>query len=139
MAALHLLPVAFSWKGSALSHAQYPVLAIVVYLSVIFALQRFMRNKPPVKLTAVTLVHNIFLCTLSAAMGAGVLFEVARLGLGRGGSAGGVREVLCDVSGSGMGGRLGWWMYVFYLSKVRCGHAPRDASGRLHANTRAGL
>jgi hypothetical protein len=114
-------PESFVWRGSPASGVQYPVVAICVYLATIFSLQRFMRDRPPMKLTGVALVHNAVLCALSAAMCIGTLWELAQLGDGPGNwfrSGGGLMASMCDRSGSAMTGRLGIWMYIFYLSKV---------------------
>lgn len=115
-----LLPVQFDWKTAPLSGVQYPVIAIICYLSLIFSLQKYMRHRPPVKLRKLAFVHNVFLCALSAAMGLGVIVEVLRVSFRPRfypSATGGFREALCDLSGNSMNGRMGWWMYVFYVSK----------------------
>lgn len=115
-----LLPNHFQWKAAPLSAVYYPAVAIPCYLAIIFTLQKYMRNRPPVSLRAATFLHNVFLCVLSAAMGAGVLAEVIRVLIRRTaveGPLAAVRAVLCDPSGESMSGRMGWWMYVFYASK----------------------
>ncbi|CAN8064342.1 unnamed protein product [Agarophyton chilense] len=108
------LPQSFEWKMAPFSSVVYPVCAIVVYLSLIFSLQKFMRSRPPVSLKVPTVVHNVFLCALSVAMAMGVFAEVLKTWFA---SSDATREVLCDLSGSAMRGRMGWWMYIFYLSK----------------------
>lgn len=75
-----------------------------------------MRNRAPCKLRAFTFLHNVFLCTLSFAMGLGVLTEVVKL-FTQDRSSVALRNVLCDPNGTSMNGRMGWWMYIFYLSK----------------------
>lgn len=102
----------FAFRGAPLSAAKYPVVAIAVYLLTIFGVQRWMRNREPLKLKWATLAHNAFLCGLSVAMAAMTLLEVAIVARSHGFSG-----VLCDRSGAAMTGRLGAWMYVFYLSK----------------------
>lgn len=111
-----LLPDEFDWKSAPFSQGHYPVAAILLYLATIFSLQRYMRFRPPVKLRVLTFLHNVFLCLLSAAMALGVVVEVVRMFLSPT-PIGAVREALCDLSLSSMRGRLGWWMYIFYLSK----------------------
>lgn len=107
-----LPPVVFDWRSSPLSGAVYPAIAVAIYLTTIFSLQRAMKERPAMKLQKVALLHNSFLCALSFAMGAGTLWEIVQLGMGEG-----VIGAFCDRSGGAMKGRLGWWMYVFYLSK----------------------
>ena len=105
-------PIVFEWRGKPCSRVYYPVLAIVIYLAVIFGLQRFMRHRAPLRLRIPTFVHNAFLCVLSVAMAFFTLFEVLSLGYRRG-----FIDVLCDRGQTGMRGRLGLWMYIFYMSK----------------------
>lgn len=103
---------AFSFRHAPLSSVRYPVTAITVYLVTIFGLQRLMRHREPLRLRTITVAHNALLCLLSAAMGAGTLVEVIRVA-----HAAGFGGVICDRGGVAMNGRLGAWMYVFYLSK----------------------
>lgn len=109
-------PETFEWRGSPASGVRYPVIAIALYLATIFGLQRLMRDRPPLRLSAPALLHNAFLCALSAAMCGGTLWELAGIYM-RDGGDGGVVGVFCDRGGQAMKGRLGIWMYVFYLSK----------------------
>lgn len=102
----------FDFKTSPASSARYPVAAVLVYLCVIFGLQRVMRGRPAMKLRTFALVHNVILCLLSLAMAVGTLVEVLIVI-----SRSGPFSVVCDNNGSAMGGRLGAWMYLFYLSK----------------------
>lgn len=115
-AAHALFPLTFQWKSALVSSVYYPPLAIVIYLTLIFSLQRYMQTRPPVKLQAFTFCHNVFLCILSLFMGVGVLSEVAKV-LFHNSPSTGLRNILCDPNARSMSGRLGWWMYVFYLSK----------------------
>jgi GNS1/SUR4 family len=112
--ASYLLPQTFEWRGSPASGVYYPVVAIAVYLPTIFGLQRFMRDKPPLALTTAAFAHNVFLCLLSAAMCAGSLVELRSIY-----ARGGVAALMCDRDRTAVTGRLGLWMYIFYISKVR--------------------
>eukprot|EP00188_Purpureofilum_apyrenoidigerum_P000315 Plantae.Rhodophyta-Purpureofilum_apyrenoidigerum.ctg11313.p1 GENE.Plantae.Rhodophyta-Purpureofilum_apyrenoidigerum.ctg11313~~Plantae.Rhodophyta-Purpureofilum_apyrenoidigerum.ctg11313.p1 ORF type:complete len:301 (-),score=50.80 Plantae.Rhodophyta-Purpureofilum_apyrenoidigerum.ctg11313:71-952(-) len=102
----------FSWEGSPLSGVQYPIIGVMLYLPLIFALERFMRNRPPMKLQKITATHNILLCTLSLAMCVGTCYELVQLA-----KRSGFFTVVCDREHQAMHGRLAVWMYVFYLSK----------------------
>lgn len=102
----------FSFGEAPLSSVRYPVTAITIYLVTIFGLQRAMRDRAPLRLKGITTAHNLLLSGLSALMGTGTLIEVIRVA--RGAGFGGV---ICDRGGVAMNGRLGAWMYVFYLSK----------------------
>lgn len=66
----------FSWEGSPLSGMQYPFIGISFYLPLIFGLQRYMKNRPPMKLKHVAATHNIILCALSALMCLGTTWEL---------------------------------------------------------------
>lgn len=111
------LPGAFEWRGAPASRVHYPAVAIAAYLCVIFGLQRAMRDRPPLRLRAPALLHNLFLCGLSAAMCVGTLWELRGIYARPAPGLGGMVGVFCDRGGSAMKGRLGVWMYVFYLSK----------------------
>lgn len=115
-AANALFPITFQWKFAPVSSVYYPPIAIIIYLTLIFSLQRYMRTRPPIKLRALTFSHNVLLCILSIFMGVGVLSEVLKI-LFNNSLSTALRNVLCDPHGQSMSGRMGWWMYVFYLSK----------------------
>lgn len=109
-----VLPLVFDWRSAPFSSVVYPVSAIVLYLLVIFSLQRYMKSRPPVRLLFPTVIHNIFLCLLSLAMALAVFTELLKTFLS---SPNPTREILCDLSGKAMHGRMAWWMHIFYLSK----------------------
>ncbi|KAA8494936.1 putative elongation of fatty acids protein [Porphyridium purpureum] len=102
------------WESAPLASPHTPVLGVVLYLGVIFGLQRIMRDRAPFKLRYATVVHNAFLCALSAAMCIGTLlalaFRVASLDDG-------FMCIVCDRQEHAMTGDLLWWMYIFYASK----------------------
>jgi len=102
----------FEWKQSPFSSVQWPMIGIIMYLSAVFGLQRYMRDRPPLKMKSATLIHNIFLCLLSAAMCIGTLVE-----LGIRWNNEGFFCIVCDRNKTAMQGRLAVWMYIFYLSK----------------------
>eukprot|EP00871_Galdieria_phlegrea_P000060 jgi/Galph1/1054/GphlegSOOS_G5883.1 len=102
----------FEWKSSPLAGFQYPIVGICTYLGVIFGLQRYMKDRPPLKLKRISAVHNIILCLLSLVMCFGtivdLMFRVKDLGF---------FSVVCDREHKAMRGRLLFWMYLFYCSK----------------------
>eukprot|EP00183_Erythrolobus_madagascarensis_P007174 CAMPEP_0185847012 /NCGR_PEP_ID=MMETSP1354-20130828/2442_1 /TAXON_ID=708628 /ORGANISM="Erythrolobus madagascarensis, Strain CCMP3276" /LENGTH=242 /DNA_ID=CAMNT_0028547251 /DNA_START=158 /DNA_END=886 /DNA_ORIENTATION=- len=102
----------FEWKDAPLSSVYAPIVAIAVYLSVIFGLRRVMQDRAALKMKRVTLAHNIFLCALSVAMCVGTLFELALRVRGNGFFC-----IVCDLEKTAMRGRLAVWMYIFYASK----------------------
>lgn len=112
-------PTYFNFRANPASGAQYPVVAIIVYLGTIFTLQHVMRARSPMRLTLFAFAHNVFLCALSVAMLLGTLYELARVALAGGGF---VNSIMCDRQHAAMTGRLGFWMYIFYVSKVRFPH-----------------
>ena len=110
-----LIPIQFTFHQAPLSSIHSPIVAIVAYLTTIFSLQYFMRSRSPFKLKNAVLVHNLFLCLLSAAMASGVLIELAKVLFSSSPSP--FRSTLCDPNGQAMHGRAGFWMYIFYVSK----------------------
>eukprot|EP00177_Eucheuma_denticulatum_P008526 GFKZ01015512.1.p1 GENE.GFKZ01015512.1~~GFKZ01015512.1.p1 ORF type:complete len:285 (-),score=26.14 GFKZ01015512.1:481-1335(-) len=111
-----IFPNSFGWKTAPLSSVYYPPLAIVSYLALIFSLQRLMRHRPPIRVPLLTFVHNLFLCILSLLMCLGVVTEILKLLINNPFPTS-MRYILCDPNSHSMTSRLGWWMYVFYLSK----------------------
>lgn len=116
---MDLFPAQFDWKSAPLSTAYHPVIAIVIYLATIFGLRRVMKDRPPIKMRYLIFLHNVFLCVLSAAMAAGIFIEIGWLLLfpPKALPVSPFREVLCDTTGRSMSGRMGWWLYIFYVSK----------------------
>ncbi|KAK4534368.1 hypothetical protein CDCA_CDCA01G0393 [Cyanidium caldarium] len=104
----------FDFAHAPLSHVAYPVCGMLTYLLTVGLLVWVMRKRAPMRLQAAVLVHNVVLCVLSVAMGAGTAVEVFRHWRR---SPDGVRAILCDHDGTVMRGRLSFWMYVFYASK----------------------
>lgn len=78
-----------------------------------------MRDCRPIKMRYFIFMHNVFLCVLSGAMGFGIIAEVLRVLVAPTPNlkVSPLREVLCDTTSSFMTGRMGWWMYIFYVSK----------------------
>lgn len=92
-----------------------------VYLFTIFTLQAWMKDRPKYQLKTLGNYHNLLLVYWSAAMVIGTLAEVARLVLLDGYTA---YDVMCDnVDGGSLGaaltGRLGFWAWMYYVSKVK--------------------
>jgi fatty acid elongase 3 len=104
----------FRFRGSPFSHPLYPLSGMAGYLLVITVLERLMRSRRPLSLRGVVVLHNIFLCLLSLAMGLGTLLEICWHVLHE---PDGWQSVACDHRGTVMRGRLLFWMYVFYVSK----------------------
>jgi hypothetical protein len=96
----------------------YSVFATVVgYLATIYFLQQWMKDRKPYSLKTFVLLHNVFLCALSAAMMTGIVFELL-LVLRNTRFADIDNVFLCDQLGTLSEGRLIWWFYLFHLSKV---------------------
>lgn len=114
-----LIPTNLDWKSASFATAHHTVFGIVGYLALIFCLRRFMRDREAIKIRSLIVLHNVFLCSLSLAMGVGVLVEVIRILMNPppSPSVSSLREAVCDTTGAAMTGRMGWWMYVFYVSK----------------------
>lgn len=104
----------FRFRESPFSHPLYPLCGMAGYLLVITALERIMRTRRPFSLRRIVVMHNVFLCLLSLAMGFGTLIEIALHAVRE---PDGWLSITCDHRGSVMRGRLLFWMYVFYVSK----------------------
>mmetsp|Transcript_3698 Transcript_3698/g.6635 ORF Transcript_3698/g.6635 Transcript_3698/m.6635 type:complete len:268 (+) Transcript_3698:197-1000(+) len=108
----NFVPTHFEWKQAPMHSVFWPLFGICIYLVTIFSLQRIMRDREAFKLHKIAYVHNIFLLALSIAMCAGSLLELTLLVKNQGFFC-----IICDRENIAMKGRLGIWMYVFYLSK----------------------
>ncbi|GAM20928.1 hypothetical protein SAMD00019534_041030 [Acytostelium subglobosum LB1] len=95
-----------------LANWKYPASIAILYLLVIHGLNLFMRNRKAMSLKGVSIVHNINLMTLSIVMMVGVLDAAYRQAQEEG-----VGSLFCERSPAAVNGRIGWWIYVFYLSK----------------------
>ncbi|GAM20812.1 hypothetical protein SAMD00019534_039870, partial [Acytostelium subglobosum LB1] len=104
-----------SWRWTPetpLSHWMYPASTSVLYLLVIFSLYSFMKKREAFKLKGLSIIHNTNLIVLSFAMMAGVLHAAYTQSQEQG-----VFSLLCEQTPTAVNGRIGWWIYVFYLSK----------------------
>lgn len=94
-----------------------PVAGTVAYLTVVFGLKFLLAavGARPVELKLAFAAHNALLCVLSVAMLAGVVEGVWAEWSANGHD---VFELYCDrAQRLNTGGRLWFWVYVFYLSK----------------------
>ena len=106
---------AFEWQSGTtpLSHVYYPLGAVAVYYVVIFALQAFMKNRERVNVKWIVFVHNTLLLLWSVVMFLGIVSVALPLGLAKG-----PYHLLCNPDDSMLaGGRLTFFMYIYYLSK----------------------
>jgi len=95
-----------------LSHWTVPVFSSVGYLALIALLMTIMRNKKPFDLKGLSVIHNAFLVVASFTMWVGVLmaaYESAQ--------ADGVLGLFCEKTEHSVNGKLGFWVYLFHLSK----------------------
>eukprot|EP01027_Heterolobosea_sp_BB2_P016407 GEZU01023371.1.p1 GENE.GEZU01023371.1~~GEZU01023371.1.p1 ORF type:complete len:305 (+),score=56.99 GEZU01023371.1:233-1147(+) len=104
---------AFRWSHDIpLSHWSYPVGASLTYVAVVSGLKAFMKNRRPADLHSISLIHNVFLTTLSFAM---FVFVIAAASIKA--SSQGVWSLFCERSHQEVNGAIGFITYVFYLSK----------------------
>jgi hypothetical protein len=94
-----------------------PMVGTAVYLTVVFGLKALLAasKAPALELKWAFAAHNAVLCVASVAMFAGVADGIVRQWLRNGHDA---FELYCDRGNQlNGGGRLWFWVYVFYLSK----------------------
>eukprot|EP01132_Coremiostelium_polycephalum_P000618 gene618-767_t len=104
----------FQWKRgeTAFSSWIYPSSTSILYLVVIFGIFLFMKGRKAFELKGFSIVHNINLILLSASMMIGVLQAAFKQSQEEG-----AFSLLCEQSDNAVSGRIGFWIYVFYLSK----------------------
>ncbi|EFA85325.1 steroid isomerase [Heterostelium album PN500] len=103
----------FKWdENTPLSSRIYPAATAITYLVVIYGLNKFMKDRKPMTLKGVSIVHNFNLIVLSLTMMLGVLEAAYRQAQEQGGFS-----LLCENKPNAVNGRIGWWIYVFYVSK----------------------
>jgi len=104
----------FDFNDAPLSSFNAPLIGGLLYLAVIFSLQSQIKKGEPYKV--LTILHNLFLCLLSAVMLLGILMNVFVIG-----SKKGFFYVYCDDPTHPLGtmekGPIAFWCYVFYASK----------------------
>jgi len=105
----------FHWKVGVtpFSNLQLPVLVGGVYLSTLFALQYFMRDKKALALKGFSFIHNVILTIWSVSMFLGASYGAILKYKSEGFWAG----LVCEQNPDPMSGPLFFWSYIFYLSK----------------------
>jgi len=92
-----------------------PMIAtIIVYVSTIFGLRIFMKNRERFDLKYIMAAHNFFLSGLSLAMFAGMMYYLIRIALTTEDLA---ETLFCDSRRIMARGPQNIWIYIFYLSK----------------------
>eukprot|EP00053_Salpingoeca_punica_P019621 m.200177 g.200177 ORF g.200177 m.200177 type:complete len:303 (+) comp17691_c0_seq1:14-922(+) len=111
-------PQSFRWHYGVtpFSHVYTLLGGIAFYLGTTFLLWAWMRGRAPMKVQALTQIHNAFLCFFSLAMHTGLVYSLWRSyeTIYPGGS---FTDLVCDPRKKMMQGPLAWWLYMFYLSK----------------------
>jgi len=94
------------------SHVGYPLAASLLYLIVVFGGKLVMKNRKEMSLRTVSIIHNVNLTALSGIMFVAILreawFQAKREG---------PHSLFCETSTNAVSGGIGFWVYVFYLSK----------------------
>jgi len=91
----------------------WPVGTALGYLFLIYLITLLMKNRPPLGLKTINIIHNINLFLISLVMMVGVFqaaYRVIFFGAGW-------MSLLCERTEHEVQGRIGFWVYVFYLSK----------------------
>ncbi|EGG24156.1 GNS1/SUR4 family protein [Cavenderia fasciculata] len=94
--------------------SQFPILpaVITIYLILIFSIQAFMKNRKPLELKYVSVIHNFILCLWSLIMCVGVVYEVAKRVMSEG-----PLFTVCEADHGFNQGPAYYWSYIFYISK----------------------
>lgn len=105
----------FTWTmgKTPFSHFQVPFLASIFYLSSLYALKYFMKDRKALTLKGFTFVHNVILTVLSTVMFLGTSYGAYR----KYQSQGFFHGLVCEQEAEPMHGALFYWSYIFYLSK----------------------
>jgi len=91
----------------------YPAIAVVVYLPLVLLTWLYARSQPKMDLKGLTMAHNLFLCLWSLAMFLGIAIGAAEVVF-----TDSTYALLCVPAGTGViQGVLGYWLYIYYLSK----------------------
>ncbi|KAJ4456375.1 putative steroid isomerase [Paratrimastix pyriformis] len=93
----------------------WPLMTPVIYLGVLWALNRYMKKREGMSLKWFALPHNIFLCGLSLAMVLGILHDLLRLRDRSIDRSYFVTKLFCRAPP--LTGGLYFWSYIYYLSK----------------------
>jgi hypothetical protein len=111
------LPFIANWKyepHQGLHHLSVPFTAIGLYLLMVFFLPQVMKNREPMKLQGLMVIHNYFLSYLSLVMMIGVLREVFYIW-----QISGIEGLMCDSNREHLGQtNVYFWYHIFYLSKM---------------------
>ncbi|EGC31030.1 hypothetical protein DICPUDRAFT_40557 [Dictyostelium purpureum] len=104
----------FRWESGVtpLSSYVYPFSTSIAYVLIIFGLQRFMKNRKEMNLKAFSIIHNINLIVLSFSMMVGILYSAYKQAQEQG-----AFSLICEQTDQAVQGRVGFWIYIFYLSK----------------------
>jgi len=95
------------------SHLQVPIVASIIYLLSLFALQNYMQDKKPMTLRWITFAHNVILTILAFVMFTGVAYGAVLKYQAQGFWSG----LVCEQEQNPIRGPLFYWSYIFYLSK----------------------
>jgi hypothetical protein len=87
--------------------------SVVFYVLSIRLFEAYMKDRKPMGLKTVATVHNFFLFALSVVMFGGIMIEVIRFTLEKG-----MFTAICDPDYENQNGRIVFWYYIFYLSKI---------------------
>jgi fatty acid elongase 3 len=104
----------FQWVTGKTFMSSFETAAIgcVLYVVSLIVIQRLMRNREPIRLDTINLIHNIFLCVASLVMLSGLVITLLWITIDDGFVA-----ANCDPERKYVKGALPFWSYVFYLSK----------------------
>jgi len=96
-----------------LHHIAIPLVAIGLYLLMVFTLPSVMKNRDPLNLQGLMVAHNYFLSYISCVMLFAVLKEVFSIW-----TVSGMEGIMCDSGKVHINSRIYFWYMAFYLSKM---------------------
>jgi len=106
-----------SWRlndREGLHHWMVPIVAISLYILMALLLPKYMKDRKPMQLQSLMLVHNYILSTGSLAATIAVIRELVPMAMHKDP----ITTLVCDPQGLHSKSPLYFWYYVFYLSKM---------------------
>jgi len=94
------------------SHWTAPVFGSLGYLLLIYLIVVLMKNRKPFELKSLSTIHNINMIIISFVMWVGILHAAYDLAQREG-----TVSLFCELKPNAVNGRIGFWVYIFYISK----------------------
>jgi len=105
----------FTWvrDKTPLSALQWPICLCAIYVTTVYALYLYKKDRNPSNVNVFVAIHNFILVVMSASMCLGVLYAIFEL-VSKGATT---FDLICDEDLKMAKGPVFFWCYMFYLSK----------------------